>query len=262
MNPNQENSNWISYPKAKEALDILHDLKNFHKTNRMPNLLIYGETNNGKTELLKHFCQLNPPQLNPLIDNIKHPVVYTECCVSPDESRIYNFILDSLNIYHKQYSSIDQRKSKAIGALKAVQCELLIIDEIQHILTSSALKQRTSMTTIKSLSNTLKIPVVLVGTQDALRVVHTDNQLKNRFPAFELPIWKKNNEYVQLLASLVKNFAKEGVEYTISKEFAIAVHEKSEGVLGMTSKIIERCIKQNPKELRPTLITNDILYRP
>lgn len=254
--------NWISYPKAIEAISILTDLKNHHKMNRMPNILIYGETNNGKTELLKHFCELHPPQLNPLVDNIKYPVLYTECCVSPDENRIYNFILDALNIHYKQYSSIDQRKSKVIGALKAINCELLIIDEIQHILTSSALKQRTSMTTIKTLSNSLKIPIVLAGTQDALRVVHTDKQLKNRFPAYLIPVWKRNNDYIQLIASFIKSFTNSNCEYKITIEFATAVHQKSEGILGMTSKIIEKCLINSPDELVPELISDDIFYRP
>lgn len=257
-----ENNDWITYPRAEEILNIMSDLMNFKKNNRMPNILIYGDTNNGKTEILKKFCSDNPPQLNPLVDNVRLPVLYTECCVSPDEKRIYNFILEALNVPSKPYANLDYKKNQALNALKSMGCKLLIIDEIHHILTSSALKQRISMTTIKHISNVLNISIVLAGTKDALRIVHTDDQLENRFPAYELPRWSPNKEYVSMLKSLSNKFSQCDPPYAINKEFAKEVYSRSSGVLGMTSKIIKKCIEKNPKELSPKLISDEIFYKP
>ncbi len=39
---------WIGYPRAKEILAKLEDLLIHPKSHRMPNLLIIGDTNNGK----------------------------------------------------------------------------------------------------------------------------------------------------------------------------------------------------------------------
>lgn len=47
---------WIGYPQAQQVLVKLEDLLSFPKQNRMPNMLLVGDTNNGKTMLIKHFC--------------------------------------------------------------------------------------------------------------------------------------------------------------------------------------------------------------
>ena len=47
---------WIGYPRAQGILDQLEKLLTHPKSHRMPNLLIVGDTNNGKTMLVKRFC--------------------------------------------------------------------------------------------------------------------------------------------------------------------------------------------------------------
>ena len=46
---------WIGYPQAGHILDKLEDLLVYSKIHRMPNLLIVGDTNNGKTMLARRF---------------------------------------------------------------------------------------------------------------------------------------------------------------------------------------------------------------
>src|SRR6266568_4956726 len=48
---------WIGYTRAKQLLDKLDDLLTHPKTHRMPNLLIVGDTNAGKTMLANRFLQ-------------------------------------------------------------------------------------------------------------------------------------------------------------------------------------------------------------
>jgi len=48
-------SRWVGYTTAKKILDKLDDLLTHPKTHRMPNMLIVGETNNGKTMIVNRF---------------------------------------------------------------------------------------------------------------------------------------------------------------------------------------------------------------
>ena len=48
---------WIGYQSAKDILQRLEDLFSFPKRPRMPNLMIVGESNNGKTTLIQHFYE-------------------------------------------------------------------------------------------------------------------------------------------------------------------------------------------------------------
>ena len=67
---------WVSYPGADEALSLLDDLLDMPKKDRMPGLIIWGETNNGKTSVVKRFSKLNLPNDNPEGNEIHYPVLY------------------------------------------------------------------------------------------------------------------------------------------------------------------------------------------
>ena len=45
------------------------------------------------------------------------------------------------------------------------------------------------MNAIKYLCNALQLPIVLSGTKDAVRILHTDPQHASRFDVAELPVW-------------------------------------------------------------------------
>lgn len=48
---------WITYTRARQALDRLEDLLTHPPTHRMPCLLLVGSTNNGKTAIVNRFEQ-------------------------------------------------------------------------------------------------------------------------------------------------------------------------------------------------------------
>jgi hypothetical protein len=49
---------WVPYSQANRILQQLEDLLNHPRCDRLPNLAISAQTNNGKTRLLKHFLSL------------------------------------------------------------------------------------------------------------------------------------------------------------------------------------------------------------
>ncbi len=46
---------WIGYTDSIKILKKMHDLLDYPKSSRMPNLLLVGDSNNGKTVLLNQF---------------------------------------------------------------------------------------------------------------------------------------------------------------------------------------------------------------
>ena len=66
---------WIGYPRAQKVLKQLETLLSYPASHRMPNLLIVGDTNNGKTMLARRFVQAHPAQDNPAGDNVLAPVI-------------------------------------------------------------------------------------------------------------------------------------------------------------------------------------------
>lgn len=49
---------WIGYPRATEALERLEALLTWPRKQRMPNLLIVGPTNNGKSIIIENFMRM------------------------------------------------------------------------------------------------------------------------------------------------------------------------------------------------------------
>jgi hypothetical protein len=84
---------WIRYPLANRIAAKLEELLLLPKTHRMPNLLIVGETNNGKTAMLSRFVRQHPPQEGDGEVASSIPVITIEAPPIPDERRFYAEIL-------------------------------------------------------------------------------------------------------------------------------------------------------------------------
>ena len=192
---------WIGYPQAINIIKKLNDLLTHPTTHRMPNLLIIGDTNNGKTMLINRFCKQNPAIDNPEGSGIIAPALFIQAPPVPDESRLYSIILEKLFAPYRASDRLEKKQFQVIKLLRYIQLKMLIIDEIHHILAGNLNRQRSFLNVIKYLGNELNIPIVGVGTKDAFRAIQTDSQLANRFDIAMLPRWEFNTDFLRLLAS-------------------------------------------------------------
>lgn len=134
---------WIGYPQSEKTLAKLEDLLNYPKSHRMPNLLVVGDTNNGKTMLVQKFCRNHPPDDNPEGEAAIIPVLYVQAPPTPDEGRFYNAILEKLFAPFRPADKTSKKQFQVITILRRVGLRMLIIDEIHQILAGSLNKQRT-----------------------------------------------------------------------------------------------------------------------
>jgi hypothetical protein len=84
---------WIRYSRAEEITARLDHLLQLPTMHRMPNLLIIGETNNGKTALVNHFLAQHRAQLDGSGTPSCIPLVAVQAPPLPDERRFYQAIL-------------------------------------------------------------------------------------------------------------------------------------------------------------------------
>lgn len=82
------------------------------------------------------------------------------------------------------------------------------------------------LNSLKSLSNELRIPVVAMGTQDAVRV------LGNRFEPIGIPRWAVSREYAVFVARYVQSLELKQESEFRSKELVGRIHTMSEGSRG------------------------------
>jgi hypothetical protein len=229
---------WIGYPRAKQLLDKLDDLLTHPKTHRMPNLLIVGNTNAGKTMLANRFVQLHPADDNLQGDAVIVPVLAIQAPPGPDEGRFYNAILEALFAPYNPRERVAQKQVQVLRILKQIGVRMLIIDEVHNVLTGPVTKQRQFLNVLKYLGNDLQIPLVGLGTPEALRAVQADPQLANRFEPAALPPWQLNQEFQMLLASFERTLPLREPSRLADEQMARHLFALSEGSLGELSVLL------------------------
>ncbi|HLX53298.1 MAG TPA: TniB family NTP-binding protein [Aquella sp.] len=193
---------WLGYPTAKTVMNQLEDLFKYPKRSRMPNLLIIGDTNNGKTTIAKHFHSKFPAFLESPEKSVVCPILYIQAPPVADESRFYASIIQRYAAPYRTSDRVEKKMNQALTLMQNTQVKMLIIDEFHHILAGNSNKHRAMLNVIKYIGNELMIPVVGIGTKDAFVAIQSDPQLSNRFDHAYLPRWKYNKEFCSLLLSL------------------------------------------------------------
>ena len=224
---------WIGYTRSKRILEKLEDLLAYPRVDRMPNLLLVGDTNNGKTMIASRFQRLHPASEEADSDHVRVPVLLVQAPPAPDESRFYSAILEALGApAYRPRGPVLEKQLQVLHLLRGVQLRMLIIDEIHHILAGHIAKQRHFLYVLKHLANELNIPLVGVGTIDAVRAIQTDPQMVSRFEPVALPRWEMNRDFQTLLASFERTLPLRQPSGLAEPAMAARLLALSEGTIG------------------------------
>lgn len=221
---------WIPYPRANEVLAKMEELFNEPPRLRMPSMLIVGEPNNGKSSLVKKFERDHPKTDG--LDSAAYPVMYVQAPPVPDERRFYDEIFSTLLVPFRHRDDPSQKIDMIAYYFNKIGTRMLIVDEIHNVLCGSVAKQRAFMNALKNLSNRMMMPMVLVGTKEALVATNTDTQISSRFRPMGLPVWKLDAHFARLLASIETTLPLHSPSKLATPEVATAVFELSEGLIG------------------------------
>ena len=96
-------------------------------------------------------------------------------------------------------------EQKAINLLRFAHIKVLVIDEVHNLPSGSHREQRVVLNTLKFLSNELKMSLVCFGFAEAREAIHGDVQLAQPFDAFLLPRWSTNEDFEDLVRTVLRN---------------------------------------------------------
>ena len=251
---------WIGYARAEAALAALDDVLSFPKRTRMPNLLLVGQTNNGKTMIVEKFRRSHPPMAaTDTVDGVARvPVLKIQMPSGPDERRFFGAILEELGMGQWPRDNLTARQSDAVRLMRLTAVRMLIIDELHNILSGTRTQQRRLLTLLRWLGNELQIPLVGVGTAEALHAIRSDDQLANRFEPVPLPLWGEGPEYLRLLSTLEALLPLQKASGLAEPVLAGTIFTRSEGVLGEIVAIVIRAaveaISSGTEAITPRII--------
>lgn len=234
---------WIDYPLANKVLLKMQDIFNAPKSIRSRGMLLYGDSNNGKTAILKKFYR--DFSKNEYIDedgDLIHlmPIVYVLSESSSDESVMFNKILSAMNVPINHKEKITKIKEEVIYHLGIMKTKLIIIDEIQNVLQGPYNKMTQLITSLKTLNNTTGIPIILAGTQDAMSAISIDNQTKSRFKPLELANWNNDENFSRFITTIEAMLPlKKASNLYQNYEVLTYLHELSNGCIGEVIDILK-----------------------
>lgn len=231
---------WIGYAKAMEGIAKLERLFSFPKKERMPNLLVVGPTNNGKTMIIEKFKRNHSATRLPESTMESIPVASVQMPSDPTIARFYAMLLYSLGAPVTMKCKVADLEYVALTVLKKTGVRMLIIDELHNILAGRSNVQREFLNLIRFLGNELKIPIVCVGTREAYLAIRTDDQLENRFEPHILPLWEDDRELAALLASFGTSFPLRRPSHLLDDQTRCYILRRSEGTIGEIVTLLAR----------------------
>ena len=233
-----ERDRWIGYPIGDAGLFRLNELYTMRARVRMPCLLIYGVSGAGKSMLLEKFKRDHAPKRPNR--NGRRPIIATQMPPVPVVRSLYGEIVRTLGGNVRPTARFYELEHAAISLLTHANPRILIIDEIQHLLSCSAREQRAALNMVKFLSNDRRISVVAAGTHEALHVMSFDPQIASRFEQMELPVWTESDELRRFIAGYLAMLPIRKNAAAIDQRFIEYVLALTDGVTGRIIDLLRR----------------------
>lgn len=258
---------WIGYGAAVKLIEILEDKFLDPPQMRHEGLLIYGDSNNGKTAILKRMYDLHKTKLDYVTKDgeaiYEIPIIYFQAPTIPDESRLYSLILDELCVPQKRTDKVVIKANLAKHYLNKLGTKMILIDEIHSALRGNLNKQRTFIDDLKQLSNSLSLTIVLAGTREAYSALSIGTETGSRFPALELPRWNNDKKFRSFVATYERCLPlQEASNMAENSELLNALFYQSEGLIGKTVNLLKKAAIKAINSKREYIIVDDIEYLP
>tara|TARA_R110002072_G_scaffold26335_2_gene87291 strand:+ start:2690 stop:3592 length:903 start_codon:yes stop_codon:yes gene_type:complete len=249
---------WIDYAVAREGLTRLERLLIHPRTHRPPCCIVVGDTNNGKTTLARRFQQLYNPEDSGTDEAKRLPIVYVQAPPMADVAGLYTNILKAVGAPYAPSWTAQRKQHAVLTILTSLCTRILMVDELHNIKEGKVDQRGVFLNVLKHLNNELQIPIVGIGTKEALRIIQTDQQLGNRFEPFHLPRWKPDVGYAQFLGSICKHAGLEDVSFVRDKGLVRRIHALSEGLTGETWSVMCKAIERMGETGRKALDTKTL----
>ncbi|SFO50906.1 TniB protein [Pseudonocardia ammonioxydans] len=227
---------WIGYHCAADALARLETLLRWPRKQRMPNLLIVGPTNNGKSMIIEKFQRDHPRFAKDGAMTV--PVLVMQTPSNPTLTRFYSAVLSALDTEVWPRAPAAELERRALADLEECSVGLLVLDELHNMLAGNTARRREFLNLLRHLGNALRIPLVGVGTHDAHLALRSDDQLENRFAPLVLPRWAPDEQARSLLASFAASFPLRRRSPITTPEMTRYLIERSEGTIGELATLL------------------------
>jgi len=165
---------------------------------RARGLMIIADWGNGKSAIASHVQGRYPCNAPP-----GNPKQVRTVTISMSGARKTKDVLN--RIHENAGSPISRRfstsdhQSLVIETLRRANCRLLVLDECQDVAQIAEREQQRVLESLKYMMNTLRLPILALGTEPARQAFKVDPHLQARFDFIDLPRWQVGEDFTAFL---------------------------------------------------------------
>lgn len=252
----QRESRWYQEESRQALLDEFQLLLNASLRRRKRSIAIIGESNSGKTSLVRHFLRSHRPVNAGTHQKIL--CIFLNMTLLPRVEDVSRALLEAIGAPDPGAGTHEARLRRFLELAREVGLQLIFMDEF-HDCANSTGKGQPFLRLIKGLMNAGLI-VVPIGTEELATVLAMDPQLSSRFN-FSRGRLRRITDPARALA-LINNLSEPGSPQP-SDECVHFILSETRGIMGHLLDLVEDTLQRHGSmtmpHLRETRSTMDVL---
>ena len=213
-------------------------------------MLLTGDAGTGKSSLLRHYMGQSPEQSGHGF--VRKPLLVSRIPSKPTLESTMVELLKDLGQWGSEYrlhrSSAESLTEALIKCLKRCETELIIIDEFQELIENKTREKRNQIANrLKYISETAKIPIVLVGMPWAAKIAEEPQWASRLMVRRTIPFFKLSEDaesFVRFVMGLAKRMPFATPPKLEAKHTIFALFASCHGSIRRLKHLLDESVKQ------------------
>lgn len=171
----------LFFPAFEQAIRRISRVHQMARAGNAPrHIMVLGPSGAGKSSVMEEYVRHFPAVEEP--EQKRIPVLRVEVKSSPTVRSVAEDILKAMGVPMAYRGTVNEKTDRVISSVRKFQVELLMLDEVQHLLgaTKRSFGSNDETEWLKTLLNQINIPVVLSGLPYAEAMLGINEQLRRR----------------------------------------------------------------------------------